>query len=368
MRIAIDARMMGPTSTRGIGRYVEELIRHMLEIAPEHTFVLVTRQKDHPFVHHPSVETHVVDIVWYGLQEQLRMSRVMRSLRADVVHFPHWNVPLNFSQSYVLTVHDLLLRHFPASAKASTRGPIVRAIKQLGYRLVLSHAISRAARILVPTQTVADDVAQLYPRSRSRLIVTGEGMPSSPLDEGAALDRQSPYLLYVGAAYPHKGLDDVLAAWPSVSREFPELRLRIVGEQDVFMRRAMDLAKTSNAPRVEFLGSVSDENLQKLYCNATAFVFPTHFEGFGLPPLEAIAHGTPVLCSDIPVMREVLGDDGAIFFRPGSPNDILLAVQRLMREPEHVRQQTREQAVELARRHQWKNAAQHTLNAYRSVC
>ena len=119
---------MTPKATRGIGRYIEELVRAMLQLAPEHEYVLVTNRTLHPFASHPSVETVVADVPWYGVAEQFRMPGIFRSLRADVLHVPHWNVPVLTAGPLVITVHDLLLRHESLSARISTRNSAVAAI------------------------------------------------------------------------------------------------------------------------------------------------------------------------------------------------------------------------------------------------
>ena len=371
MRIAIDARMMGAETARGIGRYVHELLGAMLEVAPEHRYVVVSRTKEHSFVSHPSVETVVADVAWYGAGEQLRMVKVLRLTRADIVHVPHWNVPLLYRGPLVITVHDLLLRHEPTSAKASTRGLLVRSVKRVGYRLVLDHAVSTAKRILVPSQFVADDVRSFYPDAAKRLVLTGEGMPRVDAIGGTVMPfEQEPgvgYLLYVGSAYPHKGLADLLAAWQKLSAEYPRLILKLAGELDVFMQHLRHQVEQEQLPRVEFLGRVSDTELHELYRGAVAFVYPSHFEGFGLPPLEAIAAGCPVVSSDAGPLPDVLSTQGATFFRAGDVDAMLAAVREVVAEPYEARQHLPELARALSQRHAWKLVAERTLASYQAV-
>ncbi|MFA4954056.1 MAG: glycosyltransferase family 1 protein [Patescibacteria group bacterium] len=378
MRIAIDARMMGPAATRGIGRYVEELIQAMLELEPDNEYILVTRSAEHRYAKHPAVKTVVADIPWYGLAEQRLMPAILKNIRADITHIPHWNVPLVYSGPCVVTLHDLLLRHEPMSAKASTRGFFFRSLKQLGYRLVLRHAIATARRIIVPTEFVKQDVAHFYPQSKDKLVVTGEGMPkirisniehriSRPDIRHSTFDIPSPYLLYVGSAYPHKGLQDLLAAWPRLAALHPQLRLMLVGEFDVFMLRLKSELEKAGLRGIEFRGQLAEAELAAAYAQAAAFVYPSHFEGFGLPPLEALAHGCPVVCADAGALVEVLGPDGAIFFRSGSADGIIAAVEKVLIDPEAARERTQKVAVELALRHAWREAARRTLQTYRAA-
>ena len=359
--------MMGAEATRGIGRYIQELVAAMLiENAgrtDKHTFILITRSTDHPFARHPAIETIVADVPWYGLAEQFKLPEAFRRAKADIVHVPHWNIPVFMSGPFVVTLHDLLLRHYPQSAKSSTRNFFVRSVKMLGYRVVLSTAIRRARRILTPSHFVAHDVASFYKHIEHKIVVTGEGMP--PIDEQAfSNDRNRPYLLYVGSAYPHKGLDGLLIAWSKISVMHPDLRLKIVGEKDDFMTGLENEAADSGLKNIDFLGRVNDQALGRLYAGAWAFVFPSLFEGFGLPPLEALAHGCPVICSDAGSLPEVVGPDNAFFFRAGDPDAILGAVQRVLANPEAARAAARIAAQDCARRHSWKAAAHATLEAY----
>lgn len=365
MRICIDARMMGPENTRGIGRYIEELVRHLLALGTDDRFVLVTRSADHPFKNHPRVETLAADIPWYGLAEQLKLPSVFRRAKADLIHVPHWNAPLLYRGPLVVTVHDLLLRHFPASAKTSTRTWLLRLAKRLLYRVVVANAVRHARRILVPTEFVKQDVAYFFPSAASKIMVTGEGMPKPELPPVPSPQSPAPsYFLYVGSAYPHKGLGDLLDAWPTIHGRYPGLKLKIAGEKDVFMTRYERRVAEFGLQDVEFLGRVSDSGLARLYGDASALVFPTHFEGFGLPPLEALAHGCPVIASDIPVLREVLGKNGATYFRLGDTDGILAAVESVLAQPEKSRSAARAAAFELQARHSWPVSAALTLRAY----
>ncbi len=371
MRIAIDARMMGPETTRGIGRYIEELIAAMLAIAPEHRYVLVTRIPDHRFANHPSVETVVVHIPWYGLREQIEMPQIFAKLHSDVLHIPHWNVPILVGRPFIVTIHDLILLHDPDSAKASTRSLPVRWGKRLGYRAVLRHAIQNAEKILVPTVWVARDIIADNVAAVSKICVTGEGMPRINIQgsnveyrDPSDLNFSSPYLLYVGSAYPHKGLQDVLSAWSMISKIYPKLCLKIAGGKDVFMQRQEARTIREGLKRIFFYGRVSEDELVRLYDGAIAFVYPSHFEGFGLPPLEALARGCPVISSDAGPLPEVLGKGGVIFFRSGDETAILSAVRELMRDPCQVRRDAVQLGPSLAVRHDWKQAAMRTLGAY----
>jgi glycosyltransferase involved in cell wall biosynthesis len=372
MRIAIDARMMNPLSTRGIGRYSEELVRGMVEMDTPHRFVLLMRNPEaSPFQGKTNVEHLKADIPWYGVAEQLRMPRLYREANAELVHAPHWNVPIAYRGPFVVTIHDLLLRHQPASAKASTRHPMVAAAKKIGYRMSLCHVAKRASAILVPTQFVADEMRTFYPSTADRLIVTGEGISVPLFTDAVVLSRSLPpltsYLLYVGSAYPHKRLDLLLDVWAKLAARHPELHLVIAGEEDVFMARYVSRVHEQNLPRVRFLGRVSEGELSALYDHARAFVFPSSHEGFGLPPLEALAHGCPVISSDAPCMLEVLPKSGVSFFRNGDADGMMKAIDALLRNTNSAQQDARGVQSLVRDRYRWSRVAERTIESYERV-
>lgn len=369
MRIAIDARMMGPLNTRGIGRYVEELVRAMIDLAPEHRYVLFVRDPSRSaFLDHPAVEHVKADVPWYGFGEQVLMPGFFARAKADVVHIPHWNVPLLYRGPLVTTVHDLLLMHQPASAKASLRRPLFSAIKRTGFRASVRHA-TRAARVTcVPTQVVANDVAATLGVDLKRIMVTGEGVPSLPPPDEVILSRypirDTRYFLIVGSAYPHKRIETALDAWESVSRYRPETHLVIVGEEDAFMARHVAQVKQRGLPRVHFTGRVTDAELAALYSSAELLLFPSSFEGFGLPPLEALSYQTPVVASDIPVLRETCPRDGVWFFRVGDADGMIRAIDQALADVSGARSAAAAGWAEIRTRHTWKHAAERTLDAY----
>lgn len=368
MRIAIDARMMGPLITRGIGRYVEELIRAMvLQLGSQDRFVLLVRQPEQsPFLHHPLVEHQLADIQWYSVQEQLRMPGLLRAAHADLVHVPHWNAPLLYRGPLVLTIHDLILRHQVSSAKASTRHPLFATIKRAGYRLLLRDVMQKSAHLLVPTQFVAHDVQRFYPFTNGKITVTGEGIGDFPPEDPHFVP-DHPYLFYVGSAYPHKRLDVLFEAWQRMASRYPTHELLIAGEEDLFMARHVAWVKQYQVPRVRFLGRVSDAQLSALHRHASAFVFPSSNEGMGLPPLEALTHGTPVISSDASCLPEVLNTEGVFFFRNGDVDGMIGAIDAVLSDPAKARQQASHAQASIRGRFSWKQVAEHTLKAYERI-
>ncbi len=358
MRMAIDARMMGPEVTRGIGRYIQELVRALLDREDAHGLVLLVRDPEtSPFLGHPRVEHLRADVPWYTMREQIQMPGFFRRARADLVYIPHWNVPLMMGQPFVMMIHDLILLHQPTSAKASTRHPIVSVIKRAGFRTVLSYAARRAATIFVPTQWVADDVRRFLRVPSERVIVTGEGIASFPEQDSSLVPTQ-PYLLYTGSAYPHKRLDLLFTAWRRLADRFPAHELVVAGEIDVFMRAFVEQARVERWPRVRFLGRVSDAQLVALYARASALVFPSSQEGFGLPPVEALSFGCPVISSDATSLPEVLPKAGVRFFRDGDVDDMMRAIDAVLSHADLFRNAAAESRAWVLERHRWEQVAE----------
>lgn len=347
MRIAVDARMMGAGNTRGIGRYIKETVEALQSLESGHEFVLLRP-----------------DIRWYTLAEQLKMPKVLRDAKADLVWVPHWNVPLLYRGPLVITVHDLLLRHQSASAKASTRSPLVAWLKRIGYRLVLWNALRQAKAIFVPAQDVARDVAEHYPFAASKIIVTGEGVTALPAPAQNSQLLPVPYLFYFGSAYPHKRLDLLLKMWEAFSAKHQEYTLMIGGEQDVFMKRWMAEAALRQLPRVRFLGRVDDQELSTYITHAVAHVHPSSFEGFALPSLEALSLGCPAVAADIPILRELLPEQGVFFFKNGDADDMMRAIETVLADREEARAQARQGGELAAQRHSWLTVAKRTLEAF----
>lgn len=404
MHIALDARMMGAKNTRGIGRYIEEIVRAVLEVDADIHYTLVVRELSaSPFVGHPRVDHVAADIPWYSFQEQLSLSKTLTSIGAELIHVPHWNVPLALRAPFVVTVHDLLLLQQPASAKASTRGPLIRLIKHAAFRLVLRSALRRAKLIFSPTQFVKKDLERLGGVDPRKIVVTGEGITKFPEDD-PSLCSTKPFLLYIGSAYPHKRLDLLLQAWNEIGSRYPNHELLIAGEVDAFMEKIKIEHERSRPPsvilnevrrseeslppptdrkgsfipsnsiqddekagqKIRFLGRVTDAQLAALYKRADAFVFPSSHEGFGLPPLEALSLGCPVVASDIPSLRETLPESGVAWFRDGDLHGMIRALETTLADVSGSKQAASSAQAWIRAHHDWKRSAKAVLEGYRA--
>lgn len=365
MRIGIDARMAGET---GIGRYVTRLVAELAALDPAHEFVLFTRPASAGRLEAPGWRQVPADVRWYTLAEQLRMPGIVRGSKIDLFHAPHWNVPLALPVPFVVTVHDLILLTHP-SRRATIGGPLRYAVKNAGYRRVLRHALRGSRAVIAVSEATAADIRRHEPTAAAKVTTIPLGGPELAARAlSAVASPEGRYLLYVGNAYPHKDVDGLLAAVTALRAmpDMADLRVVWIGQDDFFSRRVRASAawRALGAAAV-WLGPVDDARLAAAYRGAQAVVTASRAEGFGLTPLEALAFGTPVVVSDIPVHREVLGA-AARFVPPGEPAALAEAVAALLRDPA-ARRRLLAAAPAVCARFSWRRMAEATLRVYESA-
>ncbi|HBV58051.1 MAG TPA: hypothetical protein DEB73_02195 [Candidatus Magasanikbacteria bacterium] len=365
MRIGIDARFYAEAG--GIGRYTRELINELAKIDDINEYLIfVTSQGGE--LYQPQNARFikvVVNIRWYSWQEQIWWPLILYRQKIDLMHFLHWNVPLFYFGTFLITVHDLILLRFP-DRHASTLPAVFYWIKYLAHKLVLQSAIRRARKIFTPSEFVKNDLVEKLGTAEKKIIVTYEGVSSFCHSRGSGdpASQSEPYLLYVGTAYPHKNLERLLEAFAILKKSWPKpLSLVLVGRDNYFYQRLKCLARKqySDLPII-FLNEVSDAELADLYHNVSVFVFPSLSEGFGLPPLEAMAHNAPVLSSDASCLPEILGD-AALYFDPYKPEDLAHKAEQILND-ENLREKLIKNGLKQIQTYSWQKCAQLTLAEY----
>lgn len=321
MRVGIDARLLYQT---GVGVYIRNLLLRIartknldIEI---HVFSrsrdIVALKDILPDQCLTRIVFHITEVPWHGVREQLVF--LIQILRAslDLMHFPYFSWPVLYWRPFVATVHDTILLT-NATGKASTKGLLTYWIRQFIFRLVLSQQLRRARRIIVPSMTVAGELAKFTHVTRDKVEVLYEG-----LDDGFRTATPAPvarlegtdYFLYVGNCYPHKNVETLLDAFKRVVDKHPHTYLCIVGPRNTFSERIRSRVYQQSLQRtVLFYHDVPVSEVKWMYTFAKAFVFPSKAEGFGLPVVEAAACRCPLILSDIPVFREIIGDQARYF-------------------------------------------------------
>ena len=380
MHIALDARMYHIRG--GHGRYLRELIRELERVDTKNRYTIILHPEGFStyLPANPNFRAIATATPWYSFGEQTSFVQLLRRVNANIVHFPHWNVPLLYRRPFVVTVHDLILRAYPTSA-ISTRNPFVFWIKYATFRVILGRALARAEHIITVSETAQDQITEYFPELTTQItaIHLGAGAPTAIANEAPGEAKQLPCFLYVGVAYPHKNLPFLLDAFHQFGIRFGRThQLVLAGAKNLFYARLFetDTAKTllANGDLV-FIDAPSDAELEKLYTDAEAVVCPSLIEGFGLPALEAAARGVPVIASRIPAFQEVL-DDAALYFDPrdieslvatfaslreGTPGDDETISTGLLRSARNERLRTR------AQQFSWRKTAEKTLEIYNAL-
>jgi len=346
MRIGIDARLLEET---GVGRYIRNLIGEISELDKKNEYAVFLSKKSYAQCILPNSRWKKVlaDVRWHTLKEQWIMPRLFRSANLDLVHIPYHNPPIFYSGPMIVTIHDLTILHFN-TGKATTLPQPLYQLKRLGYWVELCIGLKKSRRIIAVSETTKRELIDHFRVPARKIIVTYEGVNMKRSDTRALID--APYLLYVGNAYPHKNLENLIAATQKLKK-----KLVLVGNDDFFYRRL----RSKMSDNVVFFGPASDEKLSNLYQHADALVSPSLMEGFGLPALEALSFGCPVLASNIPIFHEILGEY-ASYFNPTDPKSIAKAVSGI---------QKKRIPPDFFARYSWQHMASETLQIYEgSTC
>ena len=384
MRIGIDCRIIG-LKNAGIGRYVDRLVEGLLSKDSANEYVLITRA-DEPISHATACHTVnnkascklvQVNIPHYSLKEQLLLPSLVKSLKVDFMHYPNFNTPILSNIPYVITIHDLI-KHSSRGKETTTKQGWLYWFKYLGYHAGFYLSVKRAKKIIVPTKAVKSELEKFYSLPPEKVVVTYEGVddkfainqPFADLLVKSTMKKYAivkPYLLYVGAVYPHKNIERLIDAVKIINQQpLTQLQLVVVCGRSIFWERLAKKVVDKKAEGcVNLVGFAPDEDLKVLYNQARAFVFPTLAEGFGLPGLEAMAASTPVICSNISVLKEVYGDC-AVYFDPLSVDDMAEKITSVLSD-ENLRFSVISKSNKLYPRYQWSKMVEETLKVYDEV-
>jgi glycosyltransferase involved in cell wall biosynthesis len=313
MLIGIDASRAVLSRRTGTERYALEIIRALIEVAPEQQFILYFNQPPAPGLLPRSNRVRWRVIPSRRLWTLGRLSLEMARHPPDVLFVPAHSLPPICPPVSVATIHDLGYLHFPGEHPPATR---------LLRRLSNQWSATRATRVIAISGATRDDLVRYHNVSVERISVVHHGNASwfQPVTDEArlaavrslhGLDR--PYFLFVGTLQPRKNLERLLTAFDRFAQSHPQPLLALVGARGWHPERLESaLAQVRARDRVRQLGYVPDAELPALYSGALALAFPSLHEGFGLPALEAMACGTPVLTSNTSSMPEVVGQAGLL--------------------------------------------------------
>ena len=369
MKIGIDARFIGPAGT-GLGKYTEKLIQNLVNIDKKNQYAIFLRKNNWDYLKlgNKNFSKILADVSWYSLEEQLKMPKIYSRQNLDLLHVPHFNVPLVYTGNFVVTIHDLIHHQFSQEA-TTTKNLTLFKIKRLVYKFTIGAAVKRALKIIVPSNYVKDQIVKVFKVNPSRIIVTYEAAEEEYFKNRLpSTVHRLPTLLYVGNAYPHKNLNRLLAASKILYTKYqiPNTNLLLICPRDIFWQRLDGEIKARNLEgKVRLMGYIRVGELTKLFVKASAYVFPSLSEGFGIPGLNAMAAELPVACSDIPTFKEVYGE-AAIYFNPHDPKDIAFKIKKVLTDLS-TRSDLIEKGRIQAKKYSWQKMAAQTLAVYQTV-
>lgn len=374
MRIGIDCRMYSSRFT-GIGRYVYELTDNLLKMDQKNEYVLFFNEPEFSQYQPPNhrVKKVLANARHYSLSEQIGFLKRLNHEHLDLMHFTHFNAPIFYHRPSVVTVHDLTLSFYPGKKMTS---PLYR----LGYHVTLKSAVDKAKKIIAVSKNTKEDLQKLFKVQSEKILVIYEGVHEKfhPLKEQdqekieavrKKFKLDKPYLLYTGVWRTHKNIPNLIKAFHILKTEYGfDGYLVITGRKDPIYSEEIEGQTLSLKMEddVIFTGLVEEKDLAPLYNAALTYVFPSLYEGFGLPPLEAMQCAVPVVASNKSSIPEICGEGNAIFFDPNDPDDMAEKIFEVTSQ-KSLRERLIARGLERVKQFSWKKMAKETLEVYNQI-
>jgi len=359
VRIAFDARMIDHP---GIGRYIRSLMKALLRQSDKQHYLLIGNPDQLSMfqgIRGATIKPCYVPI--YGLREQWQMGRYFSD--SDITHIPNFNVPWFFPKNSVVTIHDLI--YFMEKDYIAWNRPEA-VLKWLFHRIG-----NRAKRIIAVSEATAQACREMFPSMRGKLRVIYEAADEDfcTVDDKLPEDNELEFdFIYVGSIRAHKNIQGLMRAYDLVNtRQSRPCRMIIMGRLDPRFERRYGFTRwVQSRSHVEHLDpGYSDQTLKRFYRKARYLVCPSFVEGFGLPAVEAMACGTPVIASRTSSLPEVVGD-GGIYFDPHQIDELGNVLYNTLQDNK-LRENLSRKASDQARRFSWDKAARQTLKVYDEV-
>jgi glycosyltransferase involved in cell wall biosynthesis len=362
-KIVIDARELKGT---GVGRYLERLLYYLQQVDNDlsHRYIVLLKPKDMDSWQPTSKRFTKVACRYkeFTFAEQTGLLLQLLRLKPNLVHFPMVQQPILYQGKVVTTMQDLTTLRFTNPSK----NRLVFIIKQSVYRWVNVIAARKSAALITPTEFVKDDVARHLHANSRKITVTleaGDSIDAKPEPIENLENKQ--FIMYVGRPLPHKNLGRLIDAFAVLKQTHPDLHLVLVGKIDVLFRRHERETAHKGIPDVHFPGFVPDGQLRWLYEHCAAYVFPSLSEGFGLPGLEAMAHGAPVVSSNATCLPEVYGD-AAHYFDPTDVDAMAKEIGAAI-DNQKLREKLIVAGKKQFKKYSWRRMTEQTLAVYRET-
>ena len=374
MKIALDIRRM---TEFGVGTYIRNIVRTLCRLDQENEYFLIGPPAKVQEIGALPVNFHHIpaeapERTFQGYRE---FRTALKRLNCDLVHIPNlFSVPRMMPCPYVMTVHDMFEHMSGVRQQTGFWGT---------WHMQMTRQVLRgAARIFAVSNFTCTEIEKLFEIPSSQIEVVYNAIDerflhghASPADRELIAERYQvtyPFLLYAGRISPHKNVVRMIEAFSALKTElerdqaYPDLKLIIIGDDlsgNPDLRRTVVRSGVQND--VRFLGFIPIEVLRIFYDSAKIFVFPSLYEGFGLPPLEAMAHGTPVVTSNATSLPEVVGN-AAVLVNPENVFEIMRALHRVLMD-KALRERMKERGYKQVTRFSWESSVRRVLDAYRQV-
>jgi glycosyltransferase involved in cell wall biosynthesis len=345
--ITIDIRMI---DSSGIGTYIQNLVPKIIEKnADVHFHLLGRRAKVQECIReYPNITIIDFDFPIYSVQEQLKLLKGIPK-DTDLLWSPHYNIPVFYRGKQIVTVHDVFHLAMPEYVGGFH--------KKLYAKFLFGRVGEKCSKIIAVSEFTRKEIVRLVGINEEKINVIHNSVASRwfEITKGKS-PHNKPYILFVGNVKPHKNLISLLRTFNQIKNDIFH-DIVIVGKKEGFItgdRYVMETAE-SLGNRVFFTGLVSQDKLEQYFINAEIFVFPSLYEGFGLPPLEAMACGCPVISSNAASLPEVCGD-AVLYIDPHSPEDIAEKIRQVLSD-DSLRNELKRKGLERAREFSWEKCA-----------
>lgn len=336
-RIGIDCRMYSAHFT-GIGRYVYELVENLQKIDHHNQYFLFFNDPEFTSFQakNSNFQKILVNAKHYSYAEQTKFLKILNQHNLDLMHFTHFNAPIFYKRPSIVTIHDLTLHFFPGKKMTSI-------FHRLAYSATIRSATRKAKKIIAVSRNTAKDLQEILntPLKKVHVIYEGVAPEFQPINDQLRLNQtlqkyqlKQPFLLYTGVWRDHKNIYGLLEAFSQVISRH-NIQLVITGKKDnIYAQEVLAaIAEFKLEQNVVLPGLVSENELVDLLNAAYAFVFPSFYEGFGLPPLEAMQCATPAIVSDTSCLPEICGN-AALYFNPYDPDNMSEQMIKLLDSPD----------------------------------
>ena len=357
--ILIDARIISSTT----GRYVERLLHYIEQLDTENRYTVLVRKKDLGYWRptNPNFTLCEAEFDNYSLGEQTGLLRLLNEINPDLVHFCQPHQPVLYQGAKISTIHDLTL----LKTYNSDKNWLVYHVKQLIGRFVFRSVIKRSSYVITPTDFTKQEIVKRYHTAPAKIVTTHLAAETKTTDQKPYPLPSGEFIMYVGQQSDYKNVRRLGDAHQQLLKTHPKLQLVLVGKIDAAAKRNQEYFKEQRYENIVFTGFVDDDELNWLYANTRAYVFPSLMEGFGLPGLEAMLHGAPVASSNATCLPEVYGE-AAHYFDPLSVTDMTRAIDELLSDGQ-LRARLIKIGYEQVKKYSWKKTAEETLAVYEKV-